>query len=318
MPRRSFAPALRAAGDRRARHRGRRARRSAAGCRALPLGGAVRTRRRSWRSKRPRIGRAPCRGRQRGGAARGVRGLPNRRCRTRRHRRPRGRGFGLLDVRTERAPKRLVGELGVRDEVLGTGLLVGFENHRGVSHTGARHDTARPPRARPRLRVRRRGVRAASSARICTDRCSRAIRRWPTCCSPSVLGPLERSPIPKRTRSAAAADRRGMQSMRRKRRSCAAAELRRGRVRGLAGFAVLAVAHRGGLLRLRGTGPAQTPPGPEPRLGGPPCGCARRGSSRGAWLRRRGGEAGSVRRRSGCRSGCRWLRSLMFMSIPNG
>lgn len=45
-------------------------------------------------------------------------------------------GLGLLDATTTRAPKRLVGELAVRDEVLGTGVLVGFENHRGVTAAG--------------------------------------------------------------------------------------------------------------------------------------------------------------------------------------
>jgi CobQ-like glutamine amidotransferase family enzyme len=46
-------------------------------------------------------------------------------------------GLGLLDVTTTRAPKRLVGDVAVHDEVLGTGTLVGFENHRGVTATGA-------------------------------------------------------------------------------------------------------------------------------------------------------------------------------------
>lgn len=46
-------------------------------------------------------------------------------------------GLGLLDVTTTRAPKRLVGEVAVQGDVLGTGVLVGFENHRGVTTPGA-------------------------------------------------------------------------------------------------------------------------------------------------------------------------------------
>jgi CobQ-like glutamine amidotransferase family enzyme len=46
-------------------------------------------------------------------------------------------GLGLLDASTVRAPKRLVGDIAVHDEVLGTGTLVGFENHRGVTTPGA-------------------------------------------------------------------------------------------------------------------------------------------------------------------------------------
>jgi CobQ-like glutamine amidotransferase family enzyme len=42
-------------------------------------------------------------------------------------------GLGLADAVTTRAPKRLVGEVAVRDEALGTGWIVGFENHRGVT-----------------------------------------------------------------------------------------------------------------------------------------------------------------------------------------
>ena len=42
-------------------------------------------------------------------------------------------GLGLVDAITTRAPKRLVGEVAVRDEALGTGWIVGFENHRGVT-----------------------------------------------------------------------------------------------------------------------------------------------------------------------------------------
>jgi hypothetical protein len=42
-------------------------------------------------------------------------------------------GLGLVDAVTTRAPKRLVGEVAVRDDALGTGWLVGFENHRGVT-----------------------------------------------------------------------------------------------------------------------------------------------------------------------------------------
>ena len=42
-------------------------------------------------------------------------------------------GLELVDAVTTRAPKRLVGEVGVRDDALGAGWLVGFENHRGVT-----------------------------------------------------------------------------------------------------------------------------------------------------------------------------------------
>lgn len=45
-------------------------------------------------------------------------------------------GLGLLDAATTRAPERLVGEVAIHDDVLGTGWLVGFENHRGVTTPG--------------------------------------------------------------------------------------------------------------------------------------------------------------------------------------
>jgi CobQ-like glutamine amidotransferase family enzyme len=45
-------------------------------------------------------------------------------------------GLGLVDAATTRAPKRLVGEVAVRDDALGTGWIVGFENHRGVTAIG--------------------------------------------------------------------------------------------------------------------------------------------------------------------------------------
>ena len=45
-------------------------------------------------------------------------------------------GLGLIDAVTTRAPERLVGEVAVRDDALGTGWLVGFENHRGVTALG--------------------------------------------------------------------------------------------------------------------------------------------------------------------------------------
>jgi CobQ-like glutamine amidotransferase family enzyme len=45
-------------------------------------------------------------------------------------------GLGILDAATTRAPSRLVGEVAVRDQQLGTGWLVGFENHRGVTTPG--------------------------------------------------------------------------------------------------------------------------------------------------------------------------------------
>jgi hypothetical protein len=46
-------------------------------------------------------------------------------------------GLDLVDAVTTRAPKRLVGEVAVRDEALGTGWIVGFENHRGVTEVAA-------------------------------------------------------------------------------------------------------------------------------------------------------------------------------------
>ena len=46
-------------------------------------------------------------------------------------------GLGLVDAVTTRAATRLVGEVAVRDDVLGTGWLVGFENHRGVTEVGS-------------------------------------------------------------------------------------------------------------------------------------------------------------------------------------
>ena len=46
-------------------------------------------------------------------------------------------GLGLVDAVTTRAPSRLVGEVAVRDDALGTGWIVGFENHRGVTAIGA-------------------------------------------------------------------------------------------------------------------------------------------------------------------------------------
>lgn len=45
-------------------------------------------------------------------------------------------GLDLVDAVTTRAPTRLVGEVAVRDDALGTGWIVGFENHRGVTAIG--------------------------------------------------------------------------------------------------------------------------------------------------------------------------------------
>lgn len=45
-------------------------------------------------------------------------------------------GLGLVDAVTTRAPSRLVGEVAVHDDALGTGWIVGFENHRGVTTLG--------------------------------------------------------------------------------------------------------------------------------------------------------------------------------------
>jgi len=57
-------------------------------------------------------------------------------------------GLALVDGVTTRAPKRLVGEVAIRDDALDTGWIVGFENHRGVTDIGpdarplgARHPT---------------------------------------------------------------------------------------------------------------------------------------------------------------------------------
>lgn len=50
-------------------------------------------------------------------------------------------GLGVIDARTTRASERLVGELAVPDDELGTEWLVGFENHQGVTSPGA---NARP------------------------------------------------------------------------------------------------------------------------------------------------------------------------------
>jgi CobQ-like glutamine amidotransferase family enzyme len=53
-------------------------------------------------------------------------------------------GLGLIDAVTTRAPARLVGEVAVRDDALGTGWLVGFENHRGVTAIGGGVDPLGP------------------------------------------------------------------------------------------------------------------------------------------------------------------------------
>jgi hypothetical protein len=45
-------------------------------------------------------------------------------------------GLGIIDGVTTRAPKRVVGEVAIRDDALGTGWIVGFENHRGVTDIG--------------------------------------------------------------------------------------------------------------------------------------------------------------------------------------
>jgi CobQ-like glutamine amidotransferase family enzyme len=45
-------------------------------------------------------------------------------------------GVALVEAVTTRAPKRLVGEVAVKDDALGTGWVVGFENHRGVTVLG--------------------------------------------------------------------------------------------------------------------------------------------------------------------------------------
>jgi lipid II isoglutaminyl synthase (glutamine-hydrolysing) len=45
-------------------------------------------------------------------------------------------GLNLVDAVTTRAATRLVGEVAVRDDALGTGWIVGFENHRGVTEIG--------------------------------------------------------------------------------------------------------------------------------------------------------------------------------------
>ncbi len=55
-------------------------------------------------------------------------------------------GLGLVDAVTTRAPKRLVGEVAIRDDALGTGWIVGFENHRGVTAIDARDAPLGPRR----------------------------------------------------------------------------------------------------------------------------------------------------------------------------
>jgi CobQ-like glutamine amidotransferase family enzyme len=55
-------------------------------------------------------------------------------------------GLGLIDAVTTRAPARLVGEVAVRDDALGTGWLVGFENHRGVTTLGPAEHAIGPRR----------------------------------------------------------------------------------------------------------------------------------------------------------------------------
>ena len=82
-------------------------------------------------------------------------------------------GLGLLDAITTRAPKRLVGEVEVRDDELGTGRLVGFENHRGVTTPGpsARVRSGRAPR------------NAARRPKASSTNASSA----PTCTGPSLL-----------------------------------------------------------------------------------------------------------------------------------
>jgi CobQ-like glutamine amidotransferase family enzyme len=45
-------------------------------------------------------------------------------------------GLGLVDGVTTRAPVRLDGEVAIRDDALGTGWIVGFENHRGITTIG--------------------------------------------------------------------------------------------------------------------------------------------------------------------------------------
>ena len=112
-------------------------------------------------------------------------------------------GLGLVDAVTTRTPKRLVGEVAVRDEVLGTGWLVGFENHRGVTAIASGAAPIGP--REPERGCETDGVVPGTwSAPICTAPYSRATRssrisssigsrarsrRWripkPTCCTRS-------------------------------------------------------------------------------------------------------------------------------------
>ena len=46
-------------------------------------------------------------------------------------------GLGILDVRTDRLPKRAVGELAAESLIPGIPTLTGYENHGGATHLGA-------------------------------------------------------------------------------------------------------------------------------------------------------------------------------------
>ncbi len=99
-------------------------------------------------------------------------------------------GVELLDVTTDRLPKRAVGELLAVPSTAGLEHpLTGYENHAGATHLG--RDARRWPGSRSvlatapvmplvRLRVR---SRVTSLAPTCTARASPAIPNWPICCS---------------------------------------------------------------------------------------------------------------------------------------
>ena len=83
----------------------------------------------------------------------------------------------IVDEVCEKGEIDFVGDVAVYDEVLGTGTLVGFENHRGVTATGAgarplgrrvcgrRFEIPRTPRAIPRRRATRYSARPTRAVR---------------------------------------------------------------------------------------------------------------------------------------------------------
>jgi CobQ-like glutamine amidotransferase family enzyme len=94
-------------------------------------------------------------------------------------------GLGLIDATSHRGSVRCVGEVVADPDpaltVGGASLppLTGFENHMGTTLLWARCGWATAT-ARGRARTARTSAR--SRGRICTARCWRATRPWPTCC----------------------------------------------------------------------------------------------------------------------------------------